>query len=472
MGVTMKKTFQIVKISIFVGILLLPSLLWYGIRLFSPDTYQKLDYDLGEKRTRVEFPKDFHIEDYTQQLEAYYNDNAPFRSGLISWQQKLSGALEGIYADHLQGLLARLIYGISDDTAVDMDELFSGEEPHPASEHEGVAIYTQEADYTSYGYTEYRCSACGEIYYDDLVGKRIDNSFFAPQIIADLVLPGRFDWLFYAGDDSISYYRGLNILEEEQMATYLDLMVQLQELCDKREIQLQFLLLPNKEQVYPEYMPTYTIEDTQKRMGRFVDYVREHSDINIIYPLQKLRQADIYWQTYHKYDTHWNHAGAFVGTQALYEALGMPTTDLLDLGVDRCDATTSDLLLLGGLDASQYPAEYDYAINYRPDVTLTDVRGGTQPTDTYSARSDCGNDKNLVFIGDSFRCFMIDYLVKDFSYSCLSYRETTDNRTDYTEEVVESIRNADVLVLEAVERYDYKLFPAIEKVIEILQDDN
>ncbi|MDE6674984.1 MAG: hypothetical protein K2K19_09285, partial [Acetatifactor sp.] len=316
---------------------------------------------------------------------------------------------------------------------------------------------------------EYQCTACGKIYYDNLVPKKIDNSFLAPQIIGNVVLPGRFNWLFYAGDDSISYYRGINLLEEQQMAEYLNLMVQLQDLCDKRGIQLQFLLLPNKEQVYPEYMPTYSIEDTRKRMGRFVDYVREHSDINIIYPLQELRQADIYWQTYHQYDTHWNHAGAFVGTQALYEALGMPTTDLLDLEVSRCDATTRDLLLLGGLDASQYPAEYDYAINYRPDVTLTDIQGDLQPMSIYSARSDCGNDTNFVMIGDSFRCFMIDYLTKDFSHSLITYRETSDNETDYPQKVVEGIRNADILVMEAVERYDSRLFPAIGKVIEILQ---
>lgn len=496
----MKKTIQNIKICIFVGILLLPSLLWYGIKVFGPDTYQKLDYDLGEKRTRVSFPQDFNIEDYTQQLEAYYNDNAPFRSTLISWQQKLFGALEGVYSDHVQGQLARLIYGVSDDTSVDMNELFSdndASQPMPPQDtavepssgqghegtletsapcmedgHTGTVISTQEADYTSYGYTEYQCSVCGKTYYGDLVAKRIDNSFFAPQIIADIVLPGRFDWLFYAGDDSISYYRGINILEEEEMAAYLDLMVQLQELCDKRGIRLQFLLLPNKEQVYPEYMPTYGIEDTRKRVGRFVDYVREHSDVNIIYPIQKLRQADIYWQTYHKYDTHWNHAGAFVGTQALYEALGMPAADLHDLEISRCDATTSDLILLGGLDASQYPAEYDYAINYRPEITLTEIQGGMQPTDTYIAQSDCGNDKNLVFIGDSFRCFMIDYLVKDFSHSVITYRETPDNRTDYPEEVVEGIRNADILVMESVERYDYRLFPAIQRVIEILQEEN
>lgn len=404
----MKKTGQIIKICIFMGMLLLPSLLWYGIRFFSPQTYRELDYDLGEK-TEVEFPKEFHIENYTRQLEAYYDDNAPFRSTLISWKQKLSGALEKVYQERLLERFTRLLYGLDSD------------------------------------------------------------EFLAPQVVRGIVLLGKNNWLFYAGEDNISYYRGTNVLAQEQMAGCLDQMLQLQKLCDEKGIQLQFIILPNKEQVYSEYMPSYVIKDSYKRTDRFVDYVREHSEVSILYPLQELRQAATQWQIYYQYDTHWNHAGAFIGTQALYQALGLPTTALQDLEVARCAAPVNDLLILGGLDASQYPPEQDYAIAYRPEVTLTEVRGDHQSTSVYSARSDCGNDTEFVLIGDSFRCFMIDYLAKDFSHCVITYRENSDNSTDYPDEVVESIQNADILVMEAVERYDSRLFPAIDKVIEILQ---
>lgn len=406
----MKKTMQKIKIGIFMGILLLPSLLWYGIRLISPETYARLDYDLGEK-TQVAFPEKFDPKDYTRKLEEYYNDNVPFRSQMISLRQKLSGLLERGYTGYLRDRLARLLYG---------------------DEAEG---------------------------------------FFAPQTVGDIVLLGRHDWLFYTGDDSISYYRGTNLLEEEQMRYNMSLMEQLQELCDERGIRLQFLLLPNKELVYYEYMPSYTIENQTRRTETFVDYVEQHSDIHIVYPLRELWQAKENWQTYHRYDTHWNHAGAFIGTQELYRALDMPITDLSSLEVTQCDASTSDLMILGGLDATQYPVEYDYAVNYRPEVTLTNVSGDKLPSGTYYAESDCGNGQSLVFIGDSFRCFMIDYLVKDFSSSIITYRETSDYRTDYPEEVVRGIRNADVLVVEAVDRYDSRLYPAIQKLIEILQTE-
>ena len=55
------------------------------------------------------------------------------------------------------------------------------------------------------------------------------------------------------------------------------LMVQLQELCDEKGIQLQYIILPNKELVYSEYMPSYTIANSKRRTETFVEYVEQHS---------------------------------------------------------------------------------------------------------------------------------------------------------------------------------------------------
>lgn len=52
------------------------------------------------------------------------------------------------------------------------------------------------------------------------------------------------------------------------------------------------------------------------------------------------------------------------------------------------------------------------------------------------------NVKKFVSSGDSFRCFMTDYLAKDFSHCVIAHR-------DYTEGLAESIREADILVISA-----------------------
>lgn len=512
----MKKLVQNIKIGIFMGMLIMPSLVWYGVKALAPDVYLKWDYDLNEKRTKEEFPKTFDIENYMQLLEAYYNDNLPFRGMLISMETKLSGMLESVYTESLQIEISRLMYGDGGDITMDISEWLaeddSVKEPEPgqasdasnissaehiyecteestatclengtrtyickdcgdsytevipATGHDYAAIFTQEPSYTDYGYTEYECTVCGEVHRDDFVGKLIDNNYFAPRIVGKEVILGRSNWLFYAGDDSLEYYKGINLLEQEQMESHLALMEQLQTLCDEKGIQLQFMIIPNREQIYSEYMPTYEIENDYKRVDRFVDYVHGHSDVNIIYPFQELKKAGLYWQTYYQYDTHWNHLGAFIGVQALYENIGIPATNPHDVDIVAYPANMRDLIALGELDETRYPADEDYFINYKPEIEITYAEGDKTSDDVYRAYSNSENEQNLVFLGDSFRLLLVDYLTKDFSYSVIAHRKCAD-------ELSESIREADVLVISAVERYDNEIFTVIEEIIKILQED-
>ncbi len=516
---TMEKFFAKLKIGIFMAVLVLPGVIWYGVSVLSPETVAEWDFDLGENRAKAELPTEIWEADFTQKLEAYYNDNVPFRSALIDSQRKLTGSMEAVYTNQLQARLSELFYGKQEDTSMDIGNLIAGGAPEdtpaqdntseppetvaeenrehsyaetvlkeadcveageaeyvcaecgdsyreilPVVAHTPEVVATREADYLSYGYTDYRCLQCGLEYRGDFQGKLIDNSYLAPTVKGDGVLLGRFDWLFYTGNTSIQYYRGSNILEEEKMAEYLGLMQQLQDICDEKGIQLAFMIMPNREQVYPEYMPTYEIVDSYKRVDRFADYVQENSELSVVYPLEELKAAELYWQTHYKYDTHWNNVGAYIGTQALYENLGMETISLHDVEKHAVDAQVRGLIALGGLDSAKYPPDVDYVIDYRPEVNILSATKGDKLTlGVYYTTSDSTNDKKMVMLADSFRVFMIDYLAKDFSKTVIAHR-------DYIESLHESIQSADVLVIAAVERYDNRMFPTIERVIEILSE--
>jgi hypothetical protein len=56
---------------------------------------------------------------------------------------------------------------------------------------------------------------------------------------------------------------------------------------------------------------------------------------------------------------------------------------------------------------------------------------------------------------------MIPYLKKDFSDCTIVHR-------DYIESVVSAIKKADILVLQAGERYDTRIFRSYDRLIEIL----
>lgn len=523
----------------FMMILILPSAVWGVLRMIArsnPAVMEMLDYDLGENRERAPFPESFDLDEYTKELEAYYNDRAPFRSVLIRWNQRFSGKLESVYQAGLEPKLIAWLYGGQGDTQIPGQPIVlpgnngSGSTPGngssdeastpsdgsapvtpennptatpvgethnylveqqipPTCEKEGSITcrcekcgdtYTQvlpaaghvpetkvvEPSYLNYGYTSYSCTVCGKTWRGNFVEKPIDNSYFPPKLAGDYVVFGRYNWLFYRGNSTLSYYRGMNILPDQEMAGYLEVLQQLQDVCDNKGIRLCFMVIPNKEEVYAEYMPTYQIADTFKRDQRFAAYVAENSNINFLYPLEELKAGKVCYDTYYQFDSHWNNAGGFLGAQALYKALDMPVTGFTDWNIKETVGTPTGLIATGGLDPAAYPEDHDYAIDYKPEVQLINVEGEKSilcSTGIYRAWSDCGNDRKLVFLGDSFRIAMLPYLERDFAEICVAHR-------DEKQKIKQDIKEADVLVVSAVERFDKEIFESAKVLLGYLGD--
>ncbi len=278
---------------------------------------------------------------------------------------------------------------------------------------------------------------------------------------------GRDDWMFCNYDNSIGYYCGSNLMSEQQMADRLSLMQRLQQICDSRGIKLQFMIAPNKEQVYSEFMPTYTIENSYKKVQRFVDYARQNSSIKIIYPLDELRAAKNIMSTYYKYDTHWNHYGSFIATQALYKAMGLAyvSPDSVSYTDGSC---IWGLVITAGLSWQDYERDYDHIPDYKPEVELFNTEGEidfihTEKSAVYRTDSTAADGSRFVMIGDSFRLYMMPYLERDFAHVSIAHR---DNVND----VCDDIRQADILVVECVERLDDSLNGTILELISILEN--
>ena len=57
---------------------------------------------------------------------------------------------------------------------------------------------------------------------------------------------------------------------------------------------------------------------------------------------------------------------------------------------------------------------------------------------------------------------MMPYISKDFTECTFAHR-------DYMSEIHSDIKNSDVIVIEAVERYDYEAFKTMQRVINVLK---
>lgn len=414
-----KKDYDYVVCIIFMCLIILPSVIWGGIKMMSyynPEINEVVDYDIGENRQKAKFPTVFNINTVTAELEQYYNDRVPFRSLIITMNNSMTNKAEAIYKDNVRPILVSMLY---------------------------------ESD------TE-----------DDKL-----QEYLPPNILNEKVIEGRDEWLFYYAENSVNYYIGDNLMTEEDMKIYTERVKVLFELCEKKGIKFQMIILPNKEQVYDEYMPSYTIENEYKRVQRLVDYIKENSGIEVLYLLEELKEAKKYGQLYYQCDTHWNELGAFIGLQELYKKIGMEIMSIDNLIYSEKASSGGDLIGLGALDVSNYTKDIDYNVQYKEDISYQEdtkefVDENEEIYRYVDIKSNAEEQRKLVLIGDSFRTALVPYLAKDFADASIIYRDVVGKENANNE-----IRNAEVLVLEFVERYDYLALSTINQLIEILSEE-
>lgn len=502
------KKFAIIVISIFISLLVIPSIAWL---IASPFLHND-NFEERENRKRAEITS-FNPATLTTQLEAFYNDRVPFRSFLIDTNNNFNKLIERPYNKTIFPFLVKLSNKGKQETVIqkeepsDIDEIFlnikfdvptiidngnascthllSTETKEATCDsfgtvtescsncsykkctyskknaHNGTLIESGEATIDAHSFKTYHCETC-QSDYTEYGSKIVDTSFMPPRIFNEKALLGRNNWLFYAAEKSINYYRGEGVLTPQEMDQRIATLEKLQALCEQKGITLQYMIMPNKEEVYSEYMPTYTFVSEKKKVETFVDYVAENSKLEIIYPYKELTAIKPLWPTYHKYDTHWNDIGAFIGTQALYKKLGIPLTDLRTIPVYEAKLRRFDIVALGALDVKDYQNDVSYDIEYRPEITVTSKYGVAKETIISTSNSE--NKANFVMLGDSFRGDMVKFLQKDFS-SCVTTHRSKINDSD----VQEAIVNADILVLACVGRYDDQLVTYAEKLIAILE---
>ena len=514
------KLLQKINIGLFLSLLIVPSLLW-GIVCITGNA-EKANAaagELTENRNLAEKPFDKFD---TAGWESYYNDRIPFRTAIINADNNLESKLEKIYRKDIMPVLVKWSGRKASNVAnVSVDDLIgkdtttpsdktgtgdgsqTGKDPKPDTTpdgtgdggngeggdgsggpdgngsdtepkphtHKWVVENRREPSYTDYGRTMYVCEECGEVLWGDFDNKLLDDSFFPLNYASNQVFFGRNDWLFFEGVNSIEYYQGKELMSDAEKARVVANIQRLEALCDTLNIELVLMINPNREQVYPEYMPTVEIDSDVKRIPDLVSYVRENTDVKIIYPLDELKWGKLYYDTCYQYDTHWNYWGAFIGAQRVLDTLGLETVNRDSIRINETEGLMKGLIATGALNASDFPEAKDYVPVYRPDAGVNIIEGGQDIYYGYSPyyASEATNplyDKKITVIGDSFRVPMVNYLEKDFAKTVSIQRESITvgeqgNGYDKWVQILTSINESDVLVIETVERFDNEFYGLI-----------
>ncbi len=411
-------------ICVFLGLLVLPWVLGGGLRLISPSTYDKLSRVETENRqmAQIDVPG---LLDTGASVSNFVDDRIPFRYTLISWYTGLNQAIEGKYQIIETAIGSRLYKPEAHpviDQAVTNKPIVPGEEVSEAVP--------------------------------------ADDNYFPLDVYRDVIL-GREGWLFLYGENEFEGYQGTNILSQDEMAEYLNVLKKLKAVCDAKGKELYFYVAPNKSVVYSQYMPTVEVVNEWRRLQQMYNYVQNNSDVNFIYPLGDEFIASQRYQVYYKYDSHWNHLGGLFGVNALYDAMGVEHLDPMNYIVGEQDAEKYELYYYMGIPEDMVVHnDTEMTVDYKPEIPVNGL-----DVEKMVCRTTSGGqiDKKLCLIGDSFRVNMMPYLAKDFTKCTFAHR-------DYMNQIHSDVKDADVIVVEAVERYDYEGYKCAQRVLNILSE--
>ena len=128
------------------------------------------------------------------------------------------------------------------------------------------------------------------------------------------VIIGKEGWYFYAADQLLDDFRGLLPLTEKQLNSWREDHVRKRNWLAKQGIRYLLVLVPDKQTIYPEYLPDYFRKAKgTTRIEQLMEYLKQDRDVTILDLRPSLLNAKSEKRLYQKTDSHWNDYGAFVG---------------------------------------------------------------------------------------------------------------------------------------------------------------
>ena len=262
--------------------------------------------------------------------------------------------------------------------------------------------------------------------------KNLNDIFVFKNIISDRVLLCKEKWLFLKDNNLTEKYIGIeeyNFTEKELEKAKNNLIHFRDELKNKN-IDFIFMVCPDKQFIYSEYMPNYIKrKSTKNDTDIFVEYIKNNTDIKVVYPKEELLKYKDKYQLYYKYDSHWNSLGAYIGYTELTRILNIDNKSIESFKILEFDSTYRN----SNKDSSAFynnmarMVGLNYIKTFRDDIIyiLEDYKYTiTNITDDWSSSrisnynlDNFKNNRNILIICDSYSFEMMDYIITTFKQS-------------------------------------------------------
>ena len=291
--------------------------------------------------------------------------------------------------------------------------------------------------------------------------KNLNDIFVFKNIISGGVLLGKAKWLFYQYYDLTEKYIGIEKYNftEKELEKAKNNLIHFRDELKKKNIDFIFMVCPDKQFIYSEYMPDY-IKRKSIKSGTdiFVEYIKNNTDIKVVYPKEELLKYKDKYQLYYKYDTHWNSLGAYIGYTELTRILNIDNKSIESFKILEFDSAYrnsnkdsslfyNDIARMVSLnDIKKFRDDIIYILeDYKYIITNITDDWSLSRISNYNL-DNFKNNRNILIIRDSYSFEMMDYIITTFKQSEFinigSFKN--ENITEY---------KPDIIVFQSVERY-------------------
>ncbi|MDY6408195.1 MAG: DHHW family protein [Pseudomonadota bacterium] len=260
------------------------------------------------------------------------------------------------------------------------------------------------------------------------------------------VLKGNENWLFYKGDNSLNNFQNKDIFTDEQLKKIVKYLVDIDNWAKNNKKSFYFVIVPDKNKIYGEYITSLkkVRPDKEGRAFQLEDYLIKNTPVKVIYLYRTLISNKNKELLYYKHDTHWNDYGAYLSYLEIINAIKKDYNSLIPVKILRYDVVsyeTGDLSPLLNYAVSKDNSKY---LKPQIDDNSICVHGKRK-----TLRCKNRQKKLRAFVlCDSFSNALNLYFNNTFND--VKYVRHRDIRFDDLEYIK---KNADIIILEIVERY-------------------
>lgn len=281
------------------------------------------------------------------------------------------------------------------------------------------------------------------------------------------VIFGRHGWMFLGEGRLPDQNRGVDPLSATELDAFVNAMLARQRMLADRGIPLVVMPVPDKQSVYPEYLPDWLQPRAPSRLRQAVDAMARAGlnvvDVQATLTDSQRRGADTYMVT----DTHWNCYGAWLGYQALMQKiLPLDLPGVRELPASRVQFRENSAGRPGDFVVNQLHLEDLYTEPHRTICTIDDRRkvqarrlsGALVRMGAYSlpdeavqqihGRADGVRRHRVLMFRDSFARSMAPFLLNSFDEILF----TGQNKLSFDPALVDFYQ-PDLVIYQFVERF-------------------